>query len=209
MNSSDRIGRVPIDIENTIIGREVNTLMECLTSIESIQPYCDVSLRILMRIADTLMFRHQCHYLEISETVENIESLFQFQEDLYRKKRQQEQDYWVDRPEDFIDSMKEQNTAIFTDFVSQHKNFTQSNGVALLIMYLIVMYPENEEMMKALVSDQFDDRKPKRLENELKKCKEVYESKFRKKYDRDVYSVRTYFMGKEESGKHKSSENTN
>lgn len=40
----------------------------------------------------------------------------------------------------------------------QHQNFTSSNGVALLKMFLTSKYPINEEYMHQLINKQFDER---------------------------------------------------
>ena len=52
--STNRIKDIPIDIESTYIGKEVNTLLDCISGIETISPYSDVSFRILSRIGDVL-----------------------------------------------------------------------------------------------------------------------------------------------------------
>lgn len=72
VNSSPTIKEVPIDIENTMMGRSIQCLIDCISGNDSIEPYSDVSLRIFMRMADILMFRHTCHYCDI-ETTNNPE----------------------------------------------------------------------------------------------------------------------------------------
>jgi len=58
--SSIRLKSTPIDIENSFIGRDINCLLETVSGVQSINPYCDVSLRVIMRIADLLQARHFC-----------------------------------------------------------------------------------------------------------------------------------------------------
>lgn len=42
--------------------------------------------------------------------------------------------------------------------MTQHFNFTQSNGVALLRMFLISKFPINEDYLKELIDPAFDER---------------------------------------------------
>lgn len=64
--SSERIKQVPIDLENTQLGSDVITLMNCLVHQEKreseaddpVVMYCDVSYRILSRVGDLLMNRN-------------------------------------------------------------------------------------------------------------------------------------------------------
>lgn len=56
--SSPRVGRVPIDIESSFIGQDMNCLVDAISGVETIQPYCDTSLRVIIRIADVLMLTH-------------------------------------------------------------------------------------------------------------------------------------------------------
>ena len=53
----------------------MNTLIECISGIDSIEPYCDASLRIIMRMADVLMYKHECKVLEIQDGMDVVEML--------------------------------------------------------------------------------------------------------------------------------------
>ena len=65
--STDMIEKFPIDIESTYIGKEVNTLLDCISGIETVSPYSEVSFRILARIADVLMSRDAMDSYKIEE----------------------------------------------------------------------------------------------------------------------------------------------
>ena len=81
-------------------------LIDSLSGQDTVHPYCDVSLRILMRMADSLMFRNECKYLRISEKDSNvINDLINFQEKHYALKQKQELNYWVDLPNSFIENL--------------------------------------------------------------------------------------------------------
>jgi hypothetical protein len=54
-------------MENTTLGRNMNSLIDTISGNDTIQPYCDVSLRVFIRIADILMFRHSCDFATIEE----------------------------------------------------------------------------------------------------------------------------------------------
>ena len=71
--------RTPIDIENSIIGRDMNVLIECISGVDTIQPYCDVSLRIIMRMADVLMYRHSCQPYDIKDDENPVDALTKHQ----------------------------------------------------------------------------------------------------------------------------------
>jgi hypothetical protein len=64
--SSSSINEIPVDIENTICGEQMTALIETISGINSIQPYCDVALRILMRIADLMQGRYLCYEADIT-----------------------------------------------------------------------------------------------------------------------------------------------
>jgi hypothetical protein len=59
--SSPLIQNIPIDIENSLIGKDMGCLLDTLGGSESLLPYCDTSLRVIMRMGDVLMYRHYCH----------------------------------------------------------------------------------------------------------------------------------------------------
>jgi hypothetical protein len=65
--SSDKIKTIPIDIENTLLGKDMHSWLEALSGMETVQPFCDVSLRALMRMADILMCRNECKFLTITQ----------------------------------------------------------------------------------------------------------------------------------------------
>ena len=48
-----------------MLGRDINTMIETISGNDTIQPYSDVSLRVLMRMADILMFRHEYKFYDI------------------------------------------------------------------------------------------------------------------------------------------------
>ena len=50
-----------------------------MTGIETITPYGDVSLRVLMKIADILMNRQVCHPFDVVEKdTDSLEEIFKF-----------------------------------------------------------------------------------------------------------------------------------
>ena len=53
-NSSNFIKQAPIDIENSYIGKDIKDLKDTMIGSPTIQPYCDVGLRVIIRIADIL-----------------------------------------------------------------------------------------------------------------------------------------------------------
>lgn len=98
--STSRVGALPIDIENTVIGGNVNCLLSALQ--EYLHPYNNTSLRVIMRLADILMDRNYCKTYDINESEDVIDCLMTHQERIYKKKKVMEQDYWIDLPLNFF-----------------------------------------------------------------------------------------------------------
>ena len=53
--STKTVKEIPIDIESTLIGADMNCLLSTISGVETVAAYGDVSFRILNRIADLLM----------------------------------------------------------------------------------------------------------------------------------------------------------
>jgi len=103
LHSSERVKTIPVDIENSWIGREMKCLIDTITGVDTIQPYCDVSLRVIMRMADVLMCRNDYLFYDVDGGGDVTGELMKFQEKVYKKKKDQELDYWVDLPNSFMD----------------------------------------------------------------------------------------------------------
>lgn len=101
--SSDQVKLIPIDIENTCIGRDINCLMDTISGISLIQPYGDVAVRVLMRMADILQSRHFVDVFHIDQSMQDVtEGLTKFHKEMYKRKKQRELQYWVDKPQTFL-----------------------------------------------------------------------------------------------------------
>jgi hypothetical protein len=88
LSSSEQVCRIPIDIENSLVGAEMNCLIDTISGQETIQPYSDVSTRVLMKIADVLMCRDEGKFYKIGLSDKVIEGLKEHQEKEYRKKKE-------------------------------------------------------------------------------------------------------------------------
>ena len=82
------VQKIPNDIENTLIGRDIGCLRGTLDGHDSLTPYNDTSLRVLMRMADVLMYRHHCDFYDVSESSGIQKGLFAKQEKIYSRKKQ-------------------------------------------------------------------------------------------------------------------------
>jgi len=86
--SSSRLKNTAVDIENSFIGREMNTLLETISGVQTIYPYCDVSLRVIMRMADILQARNFCYFSGVNMGGTEISNyLCDFYRDIYRRKK--------------------------------------------------------------------------------------------------------------------------
>ena len=68
LHSSKKVKSIPVDIENTFIGKDIGCLIETISGPNSLHPYSDVSLRVLTRIADILQNRHFTEFYRIDKT---------------------------------------------------------------------------------------------------------------------------------------------
>lgn len=82
------VKEIPIDIENSYMGKEITCLIECISQNESISAYSDVSFRVLSRIADVLMGPSfdDMQYYQIDEAKETTTELRKFQARFYKKR---------------------------------------------------------------------------------------------------------------------------
>ena len=88
-------------------GRDVSSLTEVISGQHSLFPYCDVSLRVLIRLADALQSRHFLHPCDIRIGEEDkVDMLKKHHTDLYTILKHQEMDIWVDKPNDFFSNPK-------------------------------------------------------------------------------------------------------
>ena len=108
--SSKLIKKLPIDIETTMFGREMHTLIESISGVESVEAYCDVSLRVIMRMADILMYRHTYKVYNIKEDGTDgpddvINGLMDYNETNYTKRKNKELSFWLDKPPRFMEEL--------------------------------------------------------------------------------------------------------
>lgn len=87
-HSSEQVKIVPIDIENTYMGREINCLLETIAGVESVQPYSDVSFRVISKIADVLTTDNTCQACNIGRNTDDpTKDIFRFYKELYRQRK--------------------------------------------------------------------------------------------------------------------------
>ena len=131
--SSPKIKTIAIDIETSMIGRDMNALLNTFTGMHSISPYSDVSLRVLIRIADMLMCRHVCNAYQVDPMAGVDEELVEHYTKTYEELREGELKYWVDKQFNYLDLVEARDKGKdgeFTELKKSHGNFTLSNGVA-------------------------------------------------------------------------------
>ena len=201
--SSKLVKSIPIDIETTMFGREMQPLIECISASDSPEAYGDVSLRVIMRMADILMYRHSYKKFDIEGEGDVIRGLMDFASVNYTKKKSREIDFWVDKPARFTEELNEK---AIEELTSQHNNFTSKNGVALLQIFLTSKTKINEILLKELVSDCFNDQitaktkakgETKAFGADIKDKLSSLEQQFKKNYCKDEYSIRRTMYEKE------------
>jgi len=94
------------------------------------------------------MNRNHCQVYKMDRDSRDIvKDLMRFQKNIYKHRKKQENEYWIDVPERFLDGLEPHE---LDHFVEQHQNFTQSDGVALLRHFLATKYEANDEMIKKI-----------------------------------------------------------
>lgn len=87
MYSSNLMSKLPTDVENTMLGRQADTIADCIIGSteknlgeagQTIIMYSNVSWRLMARLADILMQSHTYNSVEISEASTSDEKLFNF-----------------------------------------------------------------------------------------------------------------------------------
>lgn len=70
------------------MGREMNCLLETIAGVESVQPYSDVSFRVIAKIADVLTTDNTCQAFNFGrKTDDPTEALFNHYRGLYRQRK--------------------------------------------------------------------------------------------------------------------------
>jgi hypothetical protein len=59
-------------------------------------------------MADILMNRRGCEVHEISDAPDVVDDLYDFQANLYQRKKDKELDFWIDKPSRFYEWLEEQ-----------------------------------------------------------------------------------------------------
>jgi hypothetical protein len=92
-----------------MFGREIHTLIDCISGVEALEPYSDVSLRVIMRMADILMYRHSYKIFDIKDIAADdvTPGLMDFARTNYTKKKNREMDFWLDKHPRFLEELNE------------------------------------------------------------------------------------------------------
>ena len=122
--SSNQIHTVPIDIENTELGTNMQCLLDTISGNDAISPYKDVSFRVITRMADLLQARsYDQNFIDTNdrETLEKVNdedldpedrgikgAIFNCQRETYAKRISLEADFWYDKPQFFFRDLGKQ-----------------------------------------------------------------------------------------------------
>ncbi len=128
---------IPIDIENTYIGRNMEYLFRCMAGNESLEPNSIVSYRIISRIADLLMAIPEAH-CETMHGEGAIEKLKDMMGERWERKLEDEVKNWSDFEEGArrnIDKVRD-NESEKENFIQQHKLISSFDGLNRLINFI-------------------------------------------------------------------------
>ena len=99
-------------METSWLGRDMPALVDCITGVDTVQPYGDVALRVIMRIADLLMGKTHCFPKDLadvdpSEAAELHIVLMDDQQRQYQHRKDIELSFWADKPRTFFQMLDE------------------------------------------------------------------------------------------------------
>ena len=109
---------IPIEIEDTYLGHSFDALRNAITGHESINPYNNVSFRILHRMANLLQGNYTIRSYDPSDQNESDDipdQLIDHYRDSLEDKKNNEKMYWPDHNQERIDRVKE-NAAEFKQY---------------------------------------------------------------------------------------------
>ena len=138
-----------MDVEETYLGRNLDTLLYVLNGEDSISPYNYVSFRVIQRMADVLMNQgiDDPVFDPFQPNVDVLAIMKDHYKDKFKSRKQRERAYWKEPDKDFIERIKQaQNknslnavtgdSAFYHTFFRQHYWFTSNNGIPILRMFL-------------------------------------------------------------------------
>lgn len=121
---------VPVDIERTYTGKNVDCLLRCFTGYEHLMPYHTVSVRTMMRMADVLMgIPDEKPPDPWSLKGELLEELSKVMKEQNRKRLRKEASTWAEY-ENHIDEN-------FDFTLKQQKKFCDSRGIETVLNFLM------------------------------------------------------------------------
>lgn len=106
------------------------------------------------------------------EDVDVIETLKDYYNQLFKKRKKTERTYWVDMSNNFFKNL-EKNSDAYHLFSLQHHQFTSNNGIPLLKMFLIKKVPNYEQILKKEFDPNLEKAKNKLKEKVLEHKVEV------------------------------------
>jgi hypothetical protein len=121
---------IPVDIERTWIGTNIEALLINFTSSDHLFPYNEVSYRIIQRIANVLNNSPEEEiYVIPRSSDEHVKNLLSFIEEKKKQRDQQENSAWP--------SKMQNDESNISNFNTQHNKFSQMKGVTLILNFLL------------------------------------------------------------------------
>lgn len=142
---------VPVDIERTWIGSNVEPLLMCFTTNKHLLPYEQVTYRVLQKIANILHKLEPEKTYEIDPKAQNqLERLIDFNKTLSENRETVEASSW---PEKGIDNIE--NT---DKFYLQHKKFSDMKGITVILNFLLGRASMKLIELEKKLNTEFDKR---------------------------------------------------
>lgn len=197
-----------------MLGREIPALIDCCVGSETVQPYGDVALRVIMRIADLLMGKTHCFPKPLEELDDEMsieDELIQDQTRQYLHRKEIEFNFWADKPRNFFGMLDESQIAHLR---RQHTFFEDVGGITLLRMFLTSKNPANEDMLRSVIDptfadeNEFDDEDNKHgrvplatvMHEKLVSLEEKFMTHYQNSDEGNLFAFRKYRYKKANSG---------
>ena len=122
---------IPVEIERTWAGKNIEYLLQCTTGNDAVDAYHFVSYRIISRIADVLQGKREDPLFQIVLDYYRPDDLRVKTEAAFKQRIQDEFGVWTDSKSDGIDDKNRDH------YIKQHSLFSNQNGLDRVLMFLL------------------------------------------------------------------------
>ena len=143
--------QVPVDIERTWIGSNVEPLLLCFNSAKHLYPYKQVTYRVLQQIANVLQeVLPEEPYVLDPKSQNQLESLIEFNINRAKERNEKEDSSWPENSYNEVMSIER--------FNGQHKKFCHMKGITIILNFLLGRASMKLIELEKQLTKEFDSR---------------------------------------------------